>query len=234
MNTAQQYYGQSVPMQQFDYQSALALSETRNIIEYFYRDWCGLQISKDGNKITVQRVSKPIFTYEFSKKLESEFFIEINRITGRTSYTTDRLNQYYLKKAETRTQVLAVEGIHHLISEKAWNAILEMKKKELWGSEHNIEWDYDDPVNVDMLMIVKKEYDLENESFGQDSILRNLFWSMQIFIEGGLNRSENHLTLDHEKVVHKESVIQNTSEEATQKEGVLESAKRWINERIGG
>ena len=80
-----------------------------------------------------------------------------------------------------------------------------------------------------MLNYVKRKFDLESESFAQDSILHKHFVEVLNFIHAGRNRALHHLTLDHEKVVYKEHRA--LTPEKPQKEGgflsrVAESFKK--------
>ena len=84
------------------------------------------------------------------------------------------------------------------------------------------------PFNIEMLNTIKRVYDLEKEVFDQAIIMRHIFWSIRIFIHGGLNRSKNHLTLDHEKVIHKENTVFSGSTDQNQPEGMLERIKNKI------
>lgn len=136
----------------------------------------------------------------------------------------------------------AIIGMHKLVSEKAWihiNKLAELdpdstRKDEngdmvldnYWYSKYLIEWNFNQPVSDEMLEIVKAEENLQGERFGQDSIMRNVFWNVRIFIEGGLNRSLDALTLDHEKMIHKESVIVTPSVSKSNNEGFVEKTRK--------
>lgn len=227
----------SVPLQGIDAESSLKLTESRSIINQIYLDLCGLQIQSKGSHVELIRVSRPTFTYEFAKLLTQQLYIEVNRITARTSYKEDHLKRFYLLIGEKLADLLYSQGFHKLISEKAWKAILAKDRTDpetanlpasehqtLWESNHFIKWDYDSPVNDDMLDIVKEEENLNRESFGQKAVLSTVYWSIMIFIQGGLNRSGEALTLDHEKMIHKESIIMN-NDKPRRSEGAMDRVK---------
>lgn len=253
MDSAQKY---TVPFQAINPDSALKLSETRNIIDGFFYDFCGLHVVPDGDKAKIVRISRPTFTYEFAKDLCTRIYVEANRITARTVYDKDKIKVYLYKQCDTMAQWFSVVGIHKLVSEQAWQKILDLaeidpdtitesngKKDEsvaqsYWQNKYNINWSYDMPVNDDMLRIVKEEYGLDSESFGQDTILRTIFWSIRIFLEGGINRSRETagggaLTLDHEKTIHKENLVLNPGEAGKTDESFMDRLKRGVGNFLG-
>lgn len=252
MDTAQK---QTVPFQHLDPDNAIKLSETRQIIDGFFYDLCGLHVIPEGDKHKLARISRPTFTYEFAKDLCTRIYIEANRITARTVYDRDKIKVYLYKQCDTMAQWFTVVGIHKLISEKAWQKILDLaeldpdtieenpntKKMEgmsFWLNKYNINWHYDLPVNDDMLRIVKEEYGLDGESFGQDTILRTVFWSIRIFLEGGINRSRETpgggaLTLDHEKMIHKEQLVMNQAAAGKADESFMDKIKRGVGNFLG-
>lgn len=244
----------TVPLQALDTDSAIKLSETRKIIDGFFYDLCGLQVVPQGDSAVLVRISRPTFTYEFAKDLCTRIYIESNRITARTVFSKDKINAYLLKQCDTLAQWFSVVAIHKLVSENAWQKILDLSKLDpdtieedaegktkgdnFWMSKHDLNWNYNMPVNDDMLRIIKKEYGLDGESFGQDTILRTLFWSIRIFLEGGINRSRETvsggaLTLDHEKMIHKEQLVMNQGGVARSDEGFMDKIKRGVGDFLG-
>jgi len=244
---ATNYQRQVLPMQSFDPTSALQLAETREIINNIFYDLCGLQPVKQGDNVHYIRVTRPVFTYEFAKDIITKLYIEVNLITSRTTYDTEKIKIYLKKGVETMRDWFAMVGIDKLISERAWQKVNELGQvdpesvefnkdgsinennvsKNFWSTKHNLEWDYNQPVNDDMLRIVKEEFLLQEESFGQDVILRDRLWSIRQFIEGGINKSREALTLDHEKIIHKESIITNNDEGRNRRgEGFIDNVKR--------
>lgn len=233
-----------MPLQFTDPTSSLKLAETKDVIDRFFFDLCGLQTVVRGDKESVIRISRPQFTYEFAKDLTTRMFVEVNRITARTTYSDTRLKAYLTLQSTSMADWLAVVGIHKIISESAWQEIQKLAdldpdtldKNEdgeivglnFWKSQYGITWNENLPVSDEMLKIVKTKYNLHSERFGQDTILRHLFWSIRIFLEGGLNRSLDALTLDHEKMIHKESVVMNPSIQKNGNEGFLEKTKNGL------
>jgi hypothetical protein len=254
----------------FNPESALQLAESKDVIEDFVLGYCGLKrnIQPDGD-VKIVRFSRPVFTYEFAQHLMTYTYIEVNRITARTDFTPEELTNFYRKLFETRAELLAHIGINHLISDKAWDKVLELgrvKKKKVdfkdpetgevvgetleeqyfytkngdkiplndWYDKYHIIWDYHKPVNVDMLRIIKDDYGLEKERFSQSVILRHISWVMQEFVHGGMARSKNHLTLEHEKVIHKESILQSQTDGQPQKESAFERMRRTFRRMLPG
>lgn len=241
----QQNTSMAYPLTQVDAQNALQLSKTKDILDQFWVDWCGLKAINRNDQIIYVRVSKPKFTAEIAKKIESRIYIEINRLTGRTHYSPDQLDRLYIMSIKSMSEWFATEVFHNLISPTAWERCLELSQPDtnadavkdseghlfhqnFWKTKYNIDWHYDLPVNIEMLNIIKKEHNLKYEKFGQGIILRDIFWAIRIFIEGGLNRSMNHLTLDHEKTVHKETIAQHGEAQVRQSEGAIEAIKRFV------
>jgi len=243
------------PEQVPDTASILALSDTRSVIDSIYEDLCGLSKIKRGDNYVMVRTSKPRFTYEFAKDIVSQIFIESNRITSRTHYDAERLEAFYRLQSDTLKDFFTVHGFKNYITEEVWDKILQLatedkkdgkytietekgdvitKYRNKWYTMHNIYWDYNQPVNSDMVRIVKKIYDLEGEEVGQSTAMRTIFWSIRIFLEGGLNKSLNHLSLDHEKVTHSERVFQSDHDSNKQSEGFMRSTINNIKNLVGG
>ena len=87
-----------------------------------------MQRVPSGATFNVVRVSRPTFTYEFAKQIATQIYVEINRVTARTSFDKDKLNAYFSVQADTMNRWFAVEGMHRMISNAAWNRILELNK----------------------------------------------------------------------------------------------------------
>jgi len=236
-----------------DFTSALALAESRSIVDFIIRDYCGLVEIKVGTDIELQRISQPIITFEFAKQLQNNLYAEINRITARTHFDKTQLQQIMLLGARSMSEWFGVVGIDNLISPKMWEIAKELleddpqsgykveedddedqiRYKNLWETKYNLAWDYNLPFTSEMLLKIKKDFNLETESFGQDVILRPIFLAVRTFIEGGLNRSQDHLTLDYEKVIHKETIGQTFDNETTKGEGKLQTLKNGLNKFFG-
>jgi hypothetical protein len=239
----------TTPYQTTDYESSRKIIESRNIINEFFLDFCGLIETTKGTTTITKRVSRPKFTYEFSKEITTLMYVEVNRITARTTFSKQQIKNYVIKQCETLADHFAIHGIRNLISEQAWKKILELNQvhpdslqedpitKQItgqtkWQYEHGIIWKYDDPVNNDMLEIIKTKYNLHDERFGQDTILRNAFWSIRLFIHGGINRSEEALTLNHEKVIHKETMVSKEDGHYRSDEGFIARTKENLMKRF--
>lgn len=210
----------------FEAANVLALSDTRRIIiEDFALSLCGLQnvINHQGETV-VKRFTKPTFTYEFVQQMISTMYMMVNLITVRTTFDDEQIRQYLFVESDALKLWYGSEGIRNLVSPKIWS----YAESEDW-EEHGISWSRHDFFNVDMLNILKDKYDLHNESYGQDMILRHVFWAMMEFIHGGMNKSLHHLTLDHEKVIYKETFVGNPTGEKNRNEGVLDGVKRRLN-----
>lgn len=224
------------PIQTIDFRSALALSKTNDVLDSFFLELCGLQVSKKGDNIVMYRISKPLFTYEAANELVRMIHVEVNRITGRTTYGDRFLNNYFTIETDGLIDYLARVAFHQMVSFKAWTKIQEMNNTDkegrtLWETEVGITWDINDPVTNEMLSYIKDKYDLEFESWGQDSVLRRLFHTVSVFITGGMNRSLNKLTLDHEKAIHKETTILD-SPVKQHNEGILQSIKQGLGRMV--
>jgi len=236
-----------------DFTSALALAESRTVVDFVIRDYCGLVEVQKGQNIELQRISQPIITFEFAKQIQNNVYAEINRITARTDFERDQLQRIMLIGARAMSEWFGVVGIDNLISPKTWEVAKSLlqndpetaykddptdqdepfKFKTFWESKYNISWDYNMPFTYEMLTIIKKDYNLTNESFGQDVILRPIFLAVRTFIEGGLNRSKDHLTLDYEKVIHKETIGQTIDTDTQKKEGAMQSIKNGLSKLFG-
>lgn len=235
----------TLPYQLPDYQSALALSETREIIDTFFIDYCGLEKHEMNNgQYEFRRIAKPKFTYDYANKLITDIYILSNRITSRTKFIDTQINRWVLSELVGLMMDMAITGFDNLISEKIWNHAIELleltdKTKEVlledgtklnirmnrWEVEAHINWAYDSPFMTKHLSYIKKKFNIEQESFSQDSILASTFYPIAIFIHGSINRSWDALTLDHEKVVHKEIVESTQATSTKPNENILEKLK---------
>lgn len=239
------------PIHFFDAQSALQLSQTKDIISDIFYDFCGLQQVKKGNTTSLQRITRPTFTYEFAKELTTKLYVAINRITGRTTYNDHLVNEFVYNMMKSLRDWFSEVGFHQLISEKAWLIIKSLNRQDTrkiyqdettkekfyltyWQSKYGISWDENDFVSDYMLRIVKRDYELEDESFGQLSIMRSTYDFAWTFIHGSINRSLNALSLDHEKVIHKESTVIDNKKDARQNEGFIERTKSGLRKVFNG
>lgn len=232
----------------FDPQNALALSDTREIVEDFVLDFCGLQKIKEGNAIKTKRFAKPRFTYEFARYVMDNIYVKINRVTGRTTFDDDDILCYNIITSDSMSDWFATEGMDNLISDRVWEKIIEysinkidektgksIEKTNLWYTKYKISWDYDGQVNKDMIDIVKKEFShLKNENYNQDIILRDISWAIIHFVHAGMNRSLNATTLNHEKVIYKESVVNNVDANSGRSESRLDGLKQLVRNLTGG
>lgn len=235
-----------------DFTNVLELAETRELVEDFFYDFCGLAIKKEGSITKLQRINKPLISYEFAREIISRYYIPINRITGRSTLTPEYISKYNLHTYDVMAEWLAITGFKHLISDAVWSKIQELNKvpdgkktrkdevsgqevrNNLWYEKHKVIWDYNAPVYFDMVELVKKEYGLDKESFGQDVILRSILHHVQTFYHISLNRSENALTLNHEKVTHKETFAHTQDAVASESENAFEKAKKFVRGMMPG
>ena len=236
-----------IPYQQIDYSSALSLSETRTITDSIFHDFCGIiRIKQPNGQLVYKRISKPVLTYDFANKLMTEIFNIANRITARTTFTEREIKRYCYTNGKALMMEMAVSGMQHLISNRVWEKAIEysMPKYKITGTDNKetllsewqycgIGWSYDNPFNIDALNYVKRKEDLEDESFGQDVLFKTIFWQVMTFIHGSLNRSQNALTLDHEKIIHKESVVQSETQTSKPSESVLDNIKDKVRRMTG-
>ncbi len=236
-----------VPYQQIDYTSALSLSETRSITDSIFHDFCGIiRVKQVNGQYEYKRVSKPILTYDFANKLMTGIYNIANRITARTTFSDKEIKKYCYTNGEALMMDMAVDGMQHLISDRVWEEANKMliktykietkDKKDTFYNEWEkcgLGWQYNNPFNIDSLRYVRRNYDLENESFGQDVIFKRIFWHILTFIHGSLNRSQNALTLNHEKVIHKETVVQSETQSNKPTEGTIEGIKDKIKGFMG-
>ena len=226
------------PIQAIDYRSALELSKTKDVLDHFFLSLCGLQIIRAGDKATVSRLTKPAFTYEYAQQLITEIHIQANRITARTHFDSDYLERFYLLACDTLSDSLARVGFHHLISYEAWKQIQLLTGKDKdgksgWERAIGLDWQIDEPVTYEMLAYVKKTYGLEEESWNQSAVLRSIFLDVHQFIVGATNRSKEHLTLDHEKAIHRETTTL-LQDKPQQNEGWVDSVRKAMNKLAGG
>lgn len=229
-----------------DFTNVLELAETRELVEDFFYDFCGLAVYKEGSITKLKRVNKPTISYEFAREIISRYYIPINRITGRSTLTPEYIVKYNIQAYDSMAEWLAITGFKHLISDSVWSKIQDLNKvpelkpmrkdpisgidmrNNQWYEKYKVIWDYNAPVYFDMVELVKKEYGLDKESFGQDVILRAILGHMQSFYHISLNRSENALTLQHEKVTHKETFAHTQDAVASESENAYEKAKKFV------
>lgn len=238
----------SVATGSFDPNNVLQLSETRDVIEDFIMKYCGLKKIQTGDIFNTVRRTKPVFTYEFSEYLHNQISVAINRITGRTTFKEDEIRNFCFNLMMSMIDWFATEGMKNLISDKVWKHILDYSKKQktkdgdgyvkgtdIWSKQHHIDWNYDGDVTLDMVNIIKENVpELVHEQFNQDIVLREILLSSMVFILGGLNRSKDGLTLNHEKVIYKEQYVGNFDNKTKSKEGLLDSARSLLTNATGG
>lgn len=231
-----------IPFQPIDYRSALSLSETRSTTDSIFHDFCGIIREEDEKgKLHYRRISKPVITYDYADQLMTGVYSTSNRITARTTFTNEEIRKYCLTNGEALMMEMATTGMQHLISDQVWAIACELFELRYitvdsdkiatnrWYEEAGMICNFDTPFNIDHLNYIKKHYDLEDESFGQDVIMKRIFWEIMTFIHGSLNRSKDALTLNHEKVIHKESIIQSETQSQKPNESWLESVKSKLN-----
>lgn len=244
-----------LPFQTIDYSSALSLSETRSITDDIYLDLCGIiRIKKNNGEYEYKRLSKPIITYDFANKIMTGVYSIANRITARTDFNEKEIKRYCYTNGKALMMDMAIDGMQHLISNEAWEYALKLTEKIILKDENGenilqengenivitgweaigLTWSYDMPFNIDHLNVIKERYSIDKESFGQDVIMNRVFWHIMTFIHGSLNRSKDALTLNHEKVIHKESIFQSESESKKNPENLIEKMKERINAITGG
>ena len=242
-----------------DLSSAIKLSESRDVIEFILKDYCGLRIVQMNNKDVLVREGRPLFTFDFAKDLSNNIYTEVNRISARTDFTKDQLQKIMFIGARAMSEWFGIRGVESLVSPKAWkiatsllepdktNPVLDKKGKPIKDQDQNeiyynkfytkfkMIWNYDEPFTQEMLDAVKVGFDLDEERFGQDVILRPVFLAVRTFIEGGLNRSKDHLTLDYEKVIHKETFGATAQEQAVaQQEEKVSGIRQKITNFFNG
>ena len=221
---------QSIPFQNIDVNTVLGLTKTQDVNQRFFMDFCGIERIKKGENFFYQRISKPIITYEFAKELVAHIYRISNRINRLTDFSEERIETYMLNMASSLADFLGIKGVNHLISDKAWEIILKLSAqdkegKSFWEKDYNLVWNYSDPVSSDMLTIIKKDYNLESESFAQDVTLKIIWQDILIALEGSINTSKKHLLLEYLKTVHKESVVSSTETDSQNSEGVVNKFK---------
>lgn len=229
----QQAKALTIPFQQIDWSSALALAQSKDVLDDLFYDFCGLSRYKQGDNTFLMRVSKPIFTPKYANNLVKFLGISINRITARTKFSPSKIEKYMIVICCTLREELACNGFNNLVSDQVWEKILAYKKSDVWNKKYRIDWTENKNITDSMIGIIKKKEKLKNESFGQDFLLRNIFNQLVIFIEGSLNRSVNALTLEHEKIIHKESIITNNRPDLVSDEGKLNKVQRGIKDFLG-
>ena len=231
---------------QWDPTNALALSQTDDLIELFVLKACGLHKIKVGQEYKLRRFNKPMLSYEFAHNFYNSLFTKVNHITGRSKVTAERINDYMLKNSQTISLIMASEGMNNVISDKVWMQALlllsydpeEMNKpinlrKNMWWTRHGIDWDFNDHFTLRMLYIIKNNYLVDEKSIGEGMILRHFAFDGAFFFNLGANRSEEALTLEHEKVIHKETLVNTSDKDNKSSEGRLEGVKRFIRGLTG-
>jgi len=233
-----------------DYKSALALVETRDIVAKIVEDFCGVVVLDINGAKSQVRIAKPSLTSDMAIYLGNMVFTIINRVTGRTDFSDEQISQICLKTQEKLAD-LTPEVIISVVSEKAWKRILEIAEPDktqeyvtkdtkekyyenFWKTKYDIDWSYNRHVSSSMLQIVKEKYGLIEEDFNQKAHVLNIVNALMVFIRGGLNRSKEHLTLDHEKVIHKESMTQAGDVGKGSGQGGIQGVRNKVDEIFSG
>lgn len=213
---------------EIDIKNVLALSETEKEMGQFIDYLTGLIRSSQKGVSQVVRAKKPIFTYEFTFELVQGIYFQVNRITARSTFTHEQIQKYNYLYTVALSKRLASAGMLNLISDSAWDKIVQYKNDDVWKTKYKHDWDYNKNVNKDMLDIVKKDFNLVEESFGQDIILHEILLSVIYFIDAGRSRAKEALTLDHEKTIYKETFSQTPPVAGRAKDGFFTKLKRGL------
>lgn len=212
---------------ELDTQNILELSNTRTELDLFIDGLNGIQRVSDLKSQRLYRYKQPVFTSEFTQDLMEFIFIQINRITVRTTHTDEAIRKYNYMFAKTLGKYLAMHGLRNLVSSKVWSLWLESDDLR---AEHNINWTYDKPFKTDYMNLVKEHYGISAEHFGQQTILKSVWDSLLYLLHSGRNKSLDAISLKHEREIIRESYTSSDNDAVRKKEGKFLS---FFN-RIGG
>jgi hypothetical protein len=158
-----------------------------------------IQITKDGNthSATTTRISKPIFTKEYSMGLLGDLNTFLNYTIQVSKFDTSKINlkmKHYLLALKKE---LATHGDDNYISNDTWQKILDIHKdfsiingKKVSGwHKFGIYWDYDKPVEYTMVYYTKDF----KEEVDQVIIYEKLLSTFSSIIEASFNKSSTNV-----------------------------------------
>lgn len=244
-----------------DVKNILALADTRPFIKIIMREWAGLDINDEDGVLTMVRVGKPKYTFEFCMTLANFLMKRVNKFTVRSDFSLDDINKY--NKADTYIlgNLMATEGMQNYVSAQAWKLSLDFLKKETisktdkkpatektrWKLLVGFDWDYDNYFGVDHLNGLRKYTDaqnaqfekpeehpypdLTNESLGQDNSLMEDVAGLMWFVDAGRRKSKDALLLKHERAVYTEQITQTANEN---RQGIFGKMMSGIKAMAGG
>jgi hypothetical protein len=203
----------------FDSSNVLALSDTQPNIEKFILELNGLKkIINDKKRYELIRYKQPLFTSEFTQDLFTSVFIQVNMITGRTTFTEEQIRRYNEMHGETLAKYLSIIGMRNLVSSNVWVKWLDLVESDE-ETRNKYNWTYNDQFKLEHLEYTKQRHGIIGESFGQQAILK-LVWDETMFLlHGGRNKSQDALILKHEREIIKESYNVTEKDKDTRKEG---------------
>lgn len=240
-------------------ESTLKLAETKDLIADMIDTLSGFDYVKKGTVMQKVRLTKPTFTHEFCKEIQSLVRIAINKVTGRTTFKDDDINKLSLNFGMSLLEYLGCKGFENYITDEIWGIAKEYANNEKLADEYskliddsdsedlkehyakelmnlirfpkNLKFDEknDDFTVKHMDFIVKKE-GITVDRAGAKQVLSTLLWTIMPFFEGGLRKSESGLTLNYEKGIVKETITPGVVQQDNSTSG-LNGAK---NKMFGG
>lgn len=143
------------------------------------------------SSVSYIRYNKPTFTEEYIRVLEHQLSGYVNAIFTFSRFEPNEVKTRIRNIGLDINRSFAIKGNDNYISDASWSRILKIHdKKENKDSasgwiKHNINWSYDKPVTMEMLVYVK-DFD---ETCDQDVIFSQISHQIRRMIEASYRRS---------------------------------------------
>ena len=212
----------------FDAKSIIALNDSRKEIAEFILGLNGLKVVVENKFYKTIRYKKPLFTSEYTQELFENIFIQINKVSMRSTFNENEIRSYNMNFGEDLARDLAIHGMKNIVSNNVWEKWLQLAGNDKFCEENNIQWSYNDDFKADYMNLAKKEFNIHNESFGQSISLKMVWDAIMYFIHSGRNKSLNALSLNFEREIVRESHTSSASDNEGRREGRIMSFLRGI------
>lgn len=157
--------------------------------------------SRSGAKVETNtvRFNQPTFTEEFVRMVEHQLNGYVNSIFTFSRFEPEAIQMRIRNIGKSITRLFALTGNDHFISENSWKRIMAIHDKKWidpkdkteksgWCTPSiNINWDYNKPVTMEMLSLVK-DFD---EDCDQDIIFEQISHQMRRMIDASYRRSSS-------------------------------------------
>jgi hypothetical protein len=147
--------------------------------------------SMNNQRVELERISPPIFSYEYTFQLATQLEGALNYTVQFTRWTEDRIKRITLDSCMAIMKDMAIRGNDNYVSERTWQMIKSIHESSIDSSgNHNgwskfgIKWSFNDPVYFQMIELVKDS----NEETEQTLVFAKQLEMIKMVIEASLSK----------------------------------------------